>query len=492
MSVFAGEEDASGGADTKPQATAPAEARAETMAEEETPYKPDEGHLILPEDVQSQAPPSFAELDEPSEKPPAVSIPENLTGLKRTVKGEIRPGDTLSTSFARYDIGIDAAGQVVEALKGVFDFRRARAGNCWEIAFDVRGEIESFTYHYSTLVKYYARMEGEALHGYEITGETQMYVVPVAGTIEENLSTALWKLGESDVLTMKIADIYAWDIDFFSDIQPGDTFRVLVEKHYYNGKFVRYGDVLAALFEGTSMDRRYAFYFQMEDEDRTEYFDADGNSLQKSFLRAPLNTVRVTSKFGFRMHPTLKKYKQHNGVDYGAPRGTPVWAIASGKVLSAGWMGPCGKGVKLKHANHYVSIYCHLSSINVRAGERVAQKKMVGRVGNTGRSTGPHLHFGMMKNGRYINPMKLKYEPGKPVPGKHKDRWQAVRTMLKEKLEAVEIPAFYGPELPPGYEDPTRPPEKRAEKRPKKAKRGKKSKKKGFRPRPEGIKRAPG
>ena len=412
-----------------------------------------------------------------------------FTNHAREVKGEIRRGETLSTSFERYDLGVDMAGRIVEALKGIFSFRKAQPGNKWELKLNVLGRIEAFTFHYATLDKYYVRREGDSLQGYRIEGETQVFVEAIAGTIEESLSVSLWKLGESDQLTQKIADIFVWDIDFYSDIRKGDEWRVLVEKHYYDGRFVKYGQVIAASFKGSYLGEQYAFYFETPDSKRAEYFDVGGNSLQKSFLRAPLNTTRVTSSFGFRMHPTLHKYKKHNGVDYGAPRGTPVWAIASGKVTGAGWMGPCGKGVTLRHMNDYESVYCHLSSISVGNGQRVNQKQMIGRVGNTGRSTGPHLHFGVKKRGQWMDPLKLKYEPGKPISGRYRDRFSATREMLKEKLDVVVLPVFYGPEAPEGYVDPTRP-EKKTDKKVGRSKK-KRKKSKVFRPRPQGIKEVP-
>ncbi len=413
------------------------------------------------------------------------------TSLARTVKGTIEKNDTLSTSFMRAGLEYAAAMEVIAAFKDVFNFRSIHAGNTWEVKTDPTGQIESFNFHYRLLEDYYARRENDALVGYRMDGETEMYVVPLAGTIEQSLSTSVWKLGESDALTYLISSIFAWDIDFYSDIRKGDSWRVLVEKHYYKGKFVKYGQILAASFHGDLVGDLHAYYFETPDQSRAEYFDSEGNALQKSFLRAPLDTTRVTSRFGFRMHPTLGKRKQHNGVDYGAPVGTPIWAIASGRVKKAGWMGACGKGVVLKHANGYESIYCHLSSIAMNAGQKIRQKQLVGRVGTTGRSTGPHLHFGLKKYGKYINPLKVKYEPGKPLAKKYHDRWAEARALLQGKLEAIELPQFYGPALPPGYQDATQPERKVAKNKRKHRKTSKQSKRKGFLPRPEGIHEVP-
>ena len=364
----------------------------------------------------------------------------------RAIEGVIEKDEAISSSLKRLGMAYQTALQLQEALNGVFDFRNCQVGNRFRIHFNEENEIEWFILFRGKLAAYFVMREGPGLRGYKLSGEIDTWLTPMAGMIENSLSVSLWKQGESDALTAKMADIFAWDIDFYSDIQRGDRWRVLVEKNYFNGEFLSYGRVHALSFHGTTLGDLYAFYYETPDEKRKEYFDNQANALQKSFLRAPLNTTRVSSKFGFRMHPTLHKYKKHNGVDYGAPRGTPIWAIASGKVLQAGWMGPCGKGVKIRHANNYVSIYCHMSTIAARAGMHVRQKEMVGRVGNTGRSTGPHLHFGLMKDGMFINPTKVKYKPGKPLPEAFHESYEAIRLEQKRRLDLIDIPVFLGPD----------------------------------------------
>ena len=459
-----------------------------------------------------------------AEKSPAGDAAPALPELH----GVVKLGETMATSLKNAGLAPLAIRSITEALKGVFDFKKCREGHSWEARFSAVDELLAFTYHAQTLESYYVRREGTGYRGYKIMGETEMFVVPVAGRIDSSLANAMWKLGETDQLTQLIADIFAWDIDFFSDLQKGDEFRALVEKHYYKGQFVRYGRILCASFKGATLGAKYAYFFQMQGAD-SPYFDESGNSLTKSFLRAPLDTLQVTSSFGFRMHPIRGEIAKHNGVDYGAPSGTPTWAIAVGRVVGAGWMGDCGNGVKIEHENGYTSIYCHLSAVSVHSGERVNQKQMVGRVGATGMATGPHLHFGLSKNGTFVDPLRVKYEPGKPVPAYARDRFKEARAMLKDKLNVIEVPDFLGPEIPTDYVDPTAgEPLAQAEKAPlaplggfgagpakssppqaaakQEAKvpakktgapaktngaRRNKSSYKGFRPRPQGIHRAP-
>lgn len=370
------------------------------------------------------------------------------------LQGTVQLGETMAASLKRAGLAPVAIRAITQALKDVFDFKKCREGHTWEARFNAVDELAAFTYHTQALESYYVRREGAGFRGYKIIGETEMFVVPVAGRIESSLSNAMWKLGETDQLTQLIADIFAWDIDFFSDLQKGDEFRAMVEKHYYKGKFQRYGRILCASFRGATIGSKYAYYFQAQGAD-SPYFDEAGNSLMKSFLRAPLDTLKVTSSFGFRTNPISGNGGMHNGVDYGAPIGTPAWAIASGTVVGAGWMGDCGNGVKIKHDNGYTSVYCHFSSVSVHVGETVHQKEMVGRVGTTGASTGPHLHFGLQKEGKFVNPLKVKYEPGKPIPLASRDRFKEARALLKEKLNAIEVIPFHGPELPADYVDPT-------------------------------------
>lgn len=421
---------------------------------------------------------------------------ENLVGptdLSREIKSKINRGESLSLAFARNNLDDRIAQQVVQALKKEYNFRRLKAGTKFEVKINPIGKLDSFTLFENPLETYYVRHEGDSYNGYKIKGETRMYVEQVAGKIEFSLAQSMWRHGEGNALTSMLAEIFAWDIDFYSDIQKDDEWRVLVEKHYYNNKFIRYGQILCARLTSRTLGTLDAYYFESSDKQRSEFFDAEGNAVRKNFLRAPLDTTRVTSKYGFRVHPVAHKYKKHNGVDYGAPRGTPIWSIAKGRVTKSGWMGSCGKGVKLKHANGYESIYCHMSSIAVTTGQKVKQKTMLGRVGCTGSCTGPHLHFGMKKHGRYINPQKVKFMPGKKLQRKYRNKWKAARELLKGKLDKIEIPSFYGPALPPDWkaeqittsklDKPAQLKKKRLKKKSTKPKKVKS----GFRPRPEGI-----
>ena len=223
------------------------------------------------------------------------------------------------------------------------------------------------------------------------------------------LSDAVLAAGEGADLASELTDIFKWDIDFYSEPRPGDVCKVLFERRYADDRPSGYGHILCAVYQGTKTGKKTAVRFN------GKYYDDKGFELAGDFLRAPLpGTLRVTSHFGKRFHPILKRWRRHNGVDYGAPVGTRVWSVARGRVTFAGWKRGYGKYVCIKHANGIESRYGHLSRIYVRKGQRVKQGRTIGRVGSTGLSTGPHLDFQLVVNGRHQDPEKKKLKRNRP------------------------------------------------------------------------------
>jgi murein DD-endopeptidase MepM/ murein hydrolase activator NlpD len=246
-------------------------------------------------------------------------------------------------------------------------------------------------------------------------------VVAVEGEINRetnSLTEAIDKAGERIDLALGLADVYSGEIDFNSDLQPGDRFRVLVERQTRDGRLAGYGPILAAEFVNSGRTLK-AIRFTPEGGS-PGYYDENGRSMKRFFLKSPLKfEPRITSRFSSsRRHPILGYARAHNGVDYYAPTGAPVNSVAPGVVTMAGWTAGGGRTVKVRHPNGYETEYLHLSSIAVRSGARVGQGDLVGRVGMTGLATGPHLHYGMKKNGRYVNPTveHRNMPPGEPVP----------------------------------------------------------------------------
>jgi len=288
---------------------------------------------------------------------------------------------------------------------------------------------------YSSGVSHSAEFRAEVS---EIPSRTEVAVV--TGHVEDSLFNAVAQAGESPEIAMRLAQIFGYDLDFYTDPRRGDVFHVVLEKKKYrNGKTAGYGKIFAAEYDNGG--KKYQALLFHDEFGRPGYYSADGKSLQKAFLRSPLKFgAPVTSHFSnARYHPILKVVRPHMGTDYGAPIGTPVQAIGSGKVLFAGRRGGEGNMVHIAHANGYETMYLHLSRMFVRTGERVEIGKTIGLVGMTGLATGPHLDFRILQKGQYKNFEKLGLPPSDPVSKKHLPEFEAVREQYLPLLKKPEL-----------------------------------------------------
>jgi|Wag4MinimDraft_13_1082653.scaffolds.fasta_scaffold00357_2 murein DD-endopeptidase MepM/ murein hydrolase activator NlpD len=239
----------------------------------------------------------------------------------------------------------------------------------------------------------------------------------VSGEINDSLFYSMRRVGESDILAIKLAEILEWEVDFFKDIRKGDLFNIVVEKKFCRNKFIGYGRILAVDFVNNGRFIRGLYY---ENGKFSGYFSPNGKSLQRGFLKAPLKFARISSKFQHRrLHPVLNVYRPHYGVDYAAPTGTPVHATADGTVKVKGYTKGNGNYVKLSHNNGYETMYLHFSRFKsgLKRGQFVKQGEVIGYVGSTGYSTGSHVDYRIKKHGRYINPLRFK-SPTKKLPEK--------------------------------------------------------------------------
>ncbi len=311
------------------------------------------------------------------------------------------------------------------SIAAAIDVRKMRAGQPYAIDRLLDGRVRRFEYEIDAdkrLTIDRASLEGAPRFIATIERiPKQTTVVAIDGEISRetnSLSAAIDKAGENIELALGMADVFSGEIDFNSDLQPGDNFRVLVERFTREGKAAGYGAILAAEFVNDGRRLR-AVRFTPEGGSPA-YYDENGRSLKRFFLKSPLKfEPRITSRFSSsRKHPILGYARAHNGVDYYAPAGAPVGSVAPGVVTLAGWTNGGGRTVKVRHPNGYETEYLHLSAITVRAGARIGQGELVGRVGKTGLATGVHLHYGLKKNGRYVNPVieHRNMPPGDPVP----------------------------------------------------------------------------
>ncbi len=341
------------------------------------------------------------------------------------LSGLVPTRTTISAVFDRHMIEGPEKAVLVAAIGTEFDLRRIRAGQPYVIDRMFDGRVRRFEYEIDAdrrLIATRGSLEGAPRFHTAIERiPKQTSVVMVEGDIDRDtnsLSAALDKAGERIDLALGLADVFSGEIDFNSDLQPGDHFRVLVERQTREGKLAGYGPILAAAFVNNGRELR-AIRFTPEGGSAA-YYDDQGRSLKRFFLKSPLKfEPRVTSRFSTsRKHPILGYARAHNGVDYHAGAGAPVVSVAPGVVTVAGWTGGGGRTVKVRHPNGYETEYLHLSAITVRQGARIGQGDLVGRVGQTGLATGPHLHYGLKKNGRYVNPIleHRNMPPGEPVP----------------------------------------------------------------------------
>jgi murein DD-endopeptidase MepM/ murein hydrolase activator NlpD len=264
-------------------------------------------------------------------------------------------------------------------------------------------------------------------------------VLQLGGVVRSSLFESMRDLGERPELVYSFADIFAWDFDFSKQTRPGDEFRMVYEKFFDKDGFVRYGRILAAEYRASNKNHTAVWF---EDQNgKGDFFTPDGNSVRRAFLKAPLKFTRISSRYTkARLHPVLHITRPHEGVDYAAPIGTPVWAVANGQVVYTGWSGGFGRLVKIKHSNGVVSFYGHLSryASGLRVGQMIDQKQLIGYVGMSGLATGPHLDFRLQKNGRFMDPLSVRMDTGEPISARALPRFNQVRDMRLAELRAAE------------------------------------------------------
>jgi murein DD-endopeptidase MepM/ murein hydrolase activator NlpD len=337
--------------------------------------------------------------------------------LTRFTELAVPSGRNITDCLLRMGLARDTVFAVVEAARPVYDLARLHAGHSLTVGAALDGTLRVIRYQIDAERFLSILPRGDDFHAEIQTIPTQMETVRVSGRIEDSLFNAVADVGESPELALRLADIFGWDLDFYTDPRRGDTFRAAIErKTKRNGELLAYGKLLAA--EYVNAGRSYQAVLFREPDGRAAYYTPDGKSLQKAFLRSPLKfSAPVTSRFSrSRFHPILKTHRPHLGIDYGAPLGAPVQSIGDGKVIFAGRSSGAGNMVHIRHANGYETQYLHLSRILVRTGERVRQGQRIGLVGATGLATGPHLDFRIRQHGQYRNFEALRLPPANPVP----------------------------------------------------------------------------
>lgn len=350
---------------------------------------------------------------------------------------------TVKKNSSFHDIMIAAGAtpleviEIAKAAKPVYDFRRIRPGQQYEIYRSPAGAIDRIVFSLDHLRYVDVSVSDSAIAAEQSEYPSRTAIREASGIITSSLFASMIEQGISEELGNRLVDIFAWDIDFFTDIRKGDFWRVIYEERTMLGgpaadRGAQIGPVVAAEFNTSGRSRR-AFRFENE-EGFPDYFDEEGRSLRKQLLRAPLEYARISSSYSRkRFHPVLHRYAPHLGIDYAAPTGTPVMSTGDGTVITASRTRANGNYVKIRHANDYISYYLHLSRFGkgIKSGAKVRQGQVIGYVGATGYATGPHLDYRVKKAGRFVNPRSLDLPPADPVsPERMAEFKAACETML--------------------------------------------------------------
>ncbi len=352
------------------------------------------------------------------------------------IKGVIKPGQVLGEILYRNHVDHPEIDKIVKASKGIFDVKRAKAGQPFTVfcTKDSNAIAQCFIYEESP-INYVVFDLRDEIKVYRGEKEVEIRMRTSSGEITSSLWNAIMENNMSPALVMELSNIYAWTIDFFR-IQKGDKFRVYYEEKFVEDEFVGIGRIWAAKFTHQS-EEFYAFYFKEEGENFGDYFDENSKTLRKAFLRAPLNFSRISSKYSKRRkHPVTGRVKAHLGTDYAAPKGTPILSTANGRITEARYKRNNGNYVKIRHNNTYTTQYLHMSKIKsgIRPGVHVKQGDVIGYVGSTGLATGPHVCYRFWKNGVQVDPYKQKLPPSEPMKKQSKEPFKLVKDSLIQYL----------------------------------------------------------
>jgi murein DD-endopeptidase MepM/ murein hydrolase activator NlpD len=392
--------------------------------------------------------PEIIDLPLPERKPgsgaPAAEKDEtaSLSGAQINWESvKVKRGQTLDAIFKRQGLSIPLLHEILALNGETKGLTKIKPGEIFDFQRDSDGSFLQMRYAVDEARYLFVRQEGAGLTAEIQQREVFSEVAEAEGVIQSSLFLAGKQAGLSDAMVMKLANIFGWDIDFVLDIRKGDRFMLVYEKIYREGEFLRDGNILAATFINQGQ-RFQAIYF--EEGDVAGYFAPDGRNMRKAFLRAPLNFSYISSGFNpRRMHPVLKRIRPHNGIDYYAPRGTPVYSAGVGTVTRSAYSKANGHHVFVKHANSIVTKYLHFTKRAVKKGQKVKQGQTIGYVGSTGLATGPHLHYEFVVNGVHRNPRTVPLPKVEPLHGKLLVSFQSQAAPMLTQLSRLESASLY-------------------------------------------------
>lgn len=373
---------------------------------------------------------------------PFMPLPKTLTRVL-----EIKSGDTLMKLALGAGIERRQAHEAITAFREIYDPRRLRPGQRLTVTYSKHGEdddrinLRGLRLDANAYQRYAVnRSEDEGFIANELTKKLETQLVRAEGTIGANLFDDGAAAGLPPPVLLDLIRLYSWDVDFQRDLQPDDRFEVVFERiSTVDGDHVREGDIIFSRLElsGTPL----VFYRFEYAPDKMDYFDPEGQSVRKPLLRTPVDGARLSSRYGRRKHPILGYTRMHRGVDFAAPTGTPIYAAGNGTVVKAGWNGGYGRYVRIRHNAEYSTAYGHMRSLKkgIKTGSRVKQGQIIGYVGTSGRSTGPHLHYEILEKGRQVNPLRVRLPSGRKLKGDQLQAFARARAEIDRRI--AELPS---------------------------------------------------
>ncbi len=376
----------------------------------------------------------FAQIEGPSSTSPTASA--NIEEAPRQRSLTVASGDTLSTLFSKVGLSPTVLHEVLGSSKEAKQFTRLKVGQTLDFELDENGQLQAMHTKLSDLE---SLTLNRGAKGYEFKRELVKPDVQQAytyGTIRSSLFLSAKRAGLSHGLTMDLANIFGYDIDFAMDIREGDEFELIYEKKMVGDKQVGTGAILSARF--TNRGKTYTAVRYTNKQGSTSYYNANGESMRKAFIRTPVDFARISSRFSTgRKHPILNKIRAHKGVDYAAPRGTPIKAAGDGRISLAGRHGGYGNTVIIQHGQRYRTLYAHMQGFakGIRNGANVKQGQIIGYIGTTGLSTGPHLHYEFQVNGVHVDPLSQKLPMADPIAAGEKQRFMQLSKPLMAQMD---------------------------------------------------------
>jgi murein DD-endopeptidase MepM/ murein hydrolase activator NlpD len=359
----------------------------------------------------------------------------------------VRRGDTLASLFDEFDVPASTREQLLAHPSVKETLKRLKPGT--ELAFDLpaNGQLRTFRFDRDDSHRIELTVAGDSVKEKVIVRPVETRTVVISGKVGNSLYRSARKLGLTSQHVNTLTDeMFKYDIDFNDDVGADDRFSVVVEQVWREGELVRTGPVLAATF--TTGDKLHSA-FRFERNGKPEFFTADGRSLKKSFIRMPIPYARLTSGFGARRHPVLGRMRMHKGVDYAAGTGTPIMAAGDARVKFVGWKGGYGRVVMLDHGRGYTTLYAHMSQFGrVKPGQRIGQGTVIGYVGSSGMSTGPHLHYEFQINGVHRNPLSVTMPPPEPLSGAALAQFRSQTRTALARIREVENIIYAADETP--------------------------------------------